>query len=54
MLRREKEKMSKLVYGRDSQVYFESETEKEIAIDYILTSPDVDFDIHENNQNQGA
>ncbi len=46
--------MSKLVYGRDSQVYFESETEKEIAIDYILTSPDVDFDIHENNQNQGA
>lgn len=54
MLRKEKEKMSKLVYGRDSQVYFESEIEKQIAIDYILTSPDVDFDIHENNQNQGA
>ena len=54
MWRKENERMSKLVYGRDGQVYFENETEKRIAIDYILTSPDVDFDIHENNQNQGA
>ncbi len=46
--------MSKLVYGKEQQVYFESEEEKRIAIEYILTSPNVDFNIHENNQDQGA
>lgn len=46
--------MSKLIYGRNDQVHFENEEEKEIAIQYILESPNVDFTIHENNQNQGA
>ena len=46
--------MGKLVYGRNGQVWFSSETEKREAIDYILTSPNVDFSIHENNQEQGA
>lgn len=46
--------MSKLVYGVDGQVHFNSEEEKREAIEYILTSPNVDFSIHENNQNQGA
>lgn len=46
--------MSKLVYGEKGQVHFNSEEEKEIAIRYILESPNVDFNIHENNQNQGA
>ncbi|MGM9526870.1 MAG: hypothetical protein ACI3UZ_00830 [Oscillospiraceae bacterium] len=46
--------MSKLVYGRYGQVCFNNEEEKRIAIEYILSSPNVDFTIHENNQNQGA
>lgn len=46
--------MSKLIYGRDGQVYFNNEREKRIAIEYILTSENVDFTVHENNQNQGA
>lgn len=46
--------MSKLVYGENGQVRFFSEEEKREAIEYILTSPNVDFNIHENNQNQGA
>lgn len=46
--------MSQLVYGVNGQVHFENEMEKQIAVEYILTSPDVDFNIHENNQNQGA
>ena len=46
--------MSKLVYGKNGQVKFDNDTEKQIAIDYILTSPNVNFRIHENNQNQGA
>lgn len=46
--------MSKLVYGKNGQVYFNSEEEKREAVDYILTSSNVDFYIHENNQNQGA
>ena len=46
--------MSKLVYGKNGQVHFNSEEEKELAIQYILDSPNVDFTIHENNQNQGA
>lgn len=47
-------KMSKLVYGENGQVRFFSEEEKREAIDYILNSPNVDFNIHENNQDQGA
>lgn len=46
--------MSKLVYGKKGQVRFNSEEEKKIAIDYILTSPNVNFRVHENNQEQGA
>ena len=46
--------MSKLVYGENGQVRFFSEEEKRDAIDYILNSPNVDFNIHENNQDQGA
>ena len=47
-------KMSKLVYGEKGQVRFFSEEEKREAIEYILNSPNVDFNIHENNQDQGA
>ena len=47
--------MSKLVYGRNHQVYFDSEEQKQEAIDYILNNPgNVDFNIHEDNQYQGA
>ena len=46
--------MSKLVYGKNGQVHFNNEQEKEEAINYILTSSNVVFGIHEDNQNQGA
>ena len=46
--------MSKLVYGKNGQVHFDNESEKKEAIEYILTSSNVDFDIHEDNQDQGA
>lgn len=47
--------MSKLVYGKNQQVRFYNEAEKQEAIDYILNTPsNVDFNIHEDNQNQGA
>lgn len=42
------------VYGRNGQVSFNSVQEKDEAIDYILTSDNVDFNVHEDNQNQGA
>lgn len=46
--------MSKLVYGKNGQVWFKNESEKQEAINYILNSPNVDFNVHEDNQNQGA
>lgn len=47
--------MSKLVYGKNQQVRFNNEPEKQEAIDYILNTPsNADFNIHEDNQNQGA
>ena len=46
--------MSQLVFGKNGQVRFYSEEELRIAIDYILSSDNVDFEIHENNQEQGA
>ncbi|WP_255822787.1 hypothetical protein [Treponema putidum] len=47
--------MSKLIYGRNQQIQFKNDTEKQEAIDYILNTPsNVDFKIHEDNQNQGA
>ena len=47
--------MSKLVYGKNQQVKFKNEEEKQEAVTYILNTPsNVDFKIHEDNQNQGA
>lgn len=46
--------MSQLVYGKNGQVYFDTEEEKQEAIKYILTSPNVNFNVHEDNQDQGA
>ena len=46
--------MSKLVFGKNGQVRFNSEEELRIAVDYIVNSSNVDFDIHEDNQDQGA
>lgn len=46
--------MSNLVFGKNEQVRFDSEEELRIAVDYILSSDNVDFEIHEDNHNQGA
>lgn len=46
--------MSKLVYGKNGQVRFNSEEEKQEAFNYLLTSDNVDIFVHEDNQNQGA
>lgn len=46
--------MSKLVFGKNGQVWFNSEDELRVAVDYILNSNNVDFYIHEDNQDQGA
>ena len=46
--------MSNLMFGKNEQVRFDSEEELRIAVDYILSSDNVDFEIHEDNQNQGA
>lgn len=46
--------MCKLEYGRKKQLSFNSTNEKKEAIDYILTSSNVNFKVHENNQDQGA
>ena len=46
--------MGKLVFGKNGQVHFNKENEKQEAIEYLLTSDNVDFDVHEDNQEQGA
>lgn len=46
--------MEKLVYGKNGQVHFDNASEKREAIEYLLTSSNVDFEVHEDNQNQGA
>lgn len=46
--------MEKLVLGKNGQVHFNNENEKHEAIEYLLTSDNVDFDVHEDNQEQGA
>ena len=46
--------MGKLIFGKNGQVHFNSENEKQEAIEYLLTSDNVDFDVHEDNQEQGA
>ena len=39
--------MSKLIYGRNQQIQFKDDKEKQEAIDYILnTLSNVDFKIH--------
>ena len=44
----------KLVYGKRKQVRFRNAEEKQDAFHYMLHSDNVDFYVHENNQNQGA
>ena len=46
--------MPQLVFGVKGQVRFYSEEELNVAIEYILNSDNVDFNIHEDNQEQGA
>lgn len=45
--------MSKLVYGKQNQVRFESEEEKQEALAYLATSTDVALRF-ENNDEHGA
>lgn len=45
--------MGKLVFGRNGQVRFRSEEEKQKAFEYLRTSPNVVL-VHEDNQDQGA
>ncbi len=45
--------MSKLVYGVNGQVRFDSEREKRQAFEYLRTSANVTR-LHEDNQEQGA
>ena len=45
--------MSKLIYGKERQVGFNSEAEKQEAFDYMLSSDNVEF-VYEKNQEQGA
>lgn len=45
--------MSKLVYGKNNQVRFENEAEKQEALRYLSTSENVKM-VLENNQEQGA
>lgn len=46
--------MHKYVFGKNGQVYFDTDEELREAVEYILNSPNVDYSVHENNQNQGA
>lgn len=46
--------MSKLQYGRNGQVVFNNEAEKKEAFEYMLNSNNVNYNVHEDNQNQGA
>ncbi len=46
--------MHKYVFGKNGQVYFDTDEELREAVEYILTSSNVDYSVHENNQNQGA
>lgn len=53
-VKEEVRRMGKLIFGKNGQVHFNSESEKQEAIEYLLTSDNVDFDVHEDNQKQGA
>ena len=46
--------MSRKYYGKNKQVWFDSQEEEDEAIEYILNSSNVNFEIHEDNQMQGA
>ena len=47
--------MEKLVFGKNGQVYFDSVEERDEAVTYIKNNPDnVDYNVHEDNQKQGA
>ncbi len=45
--------MTKLVYGKDDQVTFLSEAEKQEAFDFLTNSPDIKFS-NEPNELSGA
>ena len=45
--------MGKLVFGKNRQVQFRSESEKQEAFDYLRESANVIL-VHEDNQDQGA
>ncbi len=47
--------MEQLVFGLNGQVHFNSVKERDEAVEYIKNNPDnVDYHVHEDNQNQGA
>lgn len=47
--------MEKLVFGKNGQVHFDSVEERDEAVEYIKNTPEnVDYNVHEDNQNQGA
>lgn len=47
--------MEQLVFGKEGQVHFNSVEERDEAVEYIKNHPDnVDYNVHEDNQNQGA
>ena len=45
---------NKLVFGKEKQVVFKNIEEKREAFDYMLKSDNVNFNIHEPNDKQGA
>lgn len=47
--------MEKLVFGKNGQVHFDPVEERDGAVEYIKNTPEnVDCNVHEDNQNQGA
>ena len=47
--------MEKLVFGKNGQVHFDSVEERDEAVEYIKNTPEnVDYNVHEDNQNQGC
>ena len=47
--------MEKLVFGKNGQVHFDSVEERDEAVESIKNTPEnVDYNVHEDNQNQGA
>lgn len=46
--------MAKLVFGKNGQVWFNSEEELNEAVDYILHSSNVNYNVYEPNHLSGA